>query len=199
MVENETIPNTAELNIEDYISAINFLAESKSDFLFNNSKPDLAAIVMAAIINHSDDEIRIYDHSLNGDISSKHSSLLESIIHSLERGKKIKLALQKEIKCKSEICNKLTEYMQEYPKGLDIRIVNETFRNNIKAVVGKDIYFTVGDNDAYRMETTEDSTNSRRGICSFNGPDISKKLIKAFDKEFKHCPKYNPATFIVSI
>jgi len=197
MVAHETIPNTGELNIEDYITAINFLAESKSDFIFNNSKPELAAIVMAAIINYSDDEIRIYDNCLNGDISNQHSSLLESIMHSLESGKKIKLALQKEIECKSEICKTLTRYQEEFPKGLDIRIANESFRKNIKDVLGKDIYFIVGDNDAYRMET-ENVPNIRKGICSFNGPDITKKLIKAFDKEFKNCLKYIPATSTVS-
>jgi hypothetical protein len=197
MEDKETIPNTVDLNIEDYISAINYLAESKSDFIFNNSKPELAAIVMAAIINYSDDEIRIYDNCLNGDISNQHSSLLKSIIHSLESGKKIKFVLQKEIECKSEICKTLTRYLEEYPKGLDIRIANDSFRKNIKDVFGKDIYFIVGDNDAYRMET-ENIPNIRKGICCFNGPNITKKLIKAFDKEFKNCHKYTPATSIVT-
>jgi hypothetical protein len=182
-------PPITDPTIDDYKAAVENLAENKSEMMFRNSRSDLAAIVMATIIKYSKKEVRIYDNCLNGDIADQHHSFLEALRLFLVLGKKVKIVLQKEIECESIVCQKLSQYSIEYPKGLEIRLANDEFRSNIKEVMEKDIYFMVGDNFAYRMETTEDLDyeNEMRAIFSFNGPEIASKLIKAFDKNYKSC------------
>lgn len=187
------MPN--ELTIEDYTAAVTNLAKNKSELIFKNIDPEQAAIVMATIIDNSDFEVRIYENCLKGDVADKHNSFGKSLKRFLQAGKNIKMALRENLECDSKIFNQVCEFSSDYPNHLDIRLANEEFRTNIKDVMTKDVYFIVGDNQAYRMETIEEITLERKAICSFNGPEIALRLKGAFDKNFLRCePIHFPVT-----
>ena len=148
---------------------------------------------MATIINNSDIEVRIYENCLKGDVADKHNSFEKSLKRFLQAGKNVKMALRENLECDSKIFNQVSELSSDYPNHFDIRLANDEFRANVKDVMTKDVYFIVGDNQSYRMETIEEIALERKAICSFNGPEIASKLNGAFDKKFFKCePIYFP-------
>lgn len=178
---------TDEIVINDYLTAVETLAANRSPLTFENSKPENAAIVISRIFKYANNEVKIYDDSLNGDIINKHPSLPAEIINFFRRDGQLKMVLRKENNNLIPLFELLND---QYSHLMQIRLANSQFRQNIRDVFENDIFFALNDKKALRMETTEKLTESRVAICSFHNPDPWKKLNNAFDRSFDDCRPY---------
>ncbi|MBE7172466.1 MAG: hypothetical protein INR73_17910 [Williamsia sp.] len=188
-MEDGSFKDMPNLVIEDYIDAVSTLARNRNELTFNNTDPEQAAIVMATIIDNAESQVRIYENSLKGDIADTHKNFERSLRNFLQAGKHVSIVLRDDSECDSIIFDQICELSNDYPKNIDVRIASEDFRSNIKDVMTKDVYFIVGDELSYRMETIEEITHERKAICSFNRPPIASKLKGAFDAKFFGCKR----------
>ena len=179
--------STPQEKLEHYAKAVEVLAKSKSEFVFPNSSPDHAAIVISMMMKYSCDEVSIYDDCLNGDVTDKNPDLFfNSLAYFLSKGNKLNISVRDEhsIKRSHDLCVRLKEYAEQYPNKIEIRKANDKFKKSIITHFKKDINFAVGDKKSYRLEIASDG---RKAECSFNRPDYAKKLYSIFKENFSTC------------
>lgn len=191
----ETVSIEDVVSIEEYLSAVDFFARTKSDFIFPNSSPDHAAIVLATIFKYSERDVMIYDNSLNGDIADTNTYLIDAIKEYVkDSNKKIKIVIRDDSKHEnSRIYQLLSSYVKEDKSNVDIRKATTSFTNEVVGIYNKDINFAIGDSTSFRMEKNESAgqNNTREAICSFNRSSYANKLSSVFEKHFFYCPKVN--------
>lgn len=170
--------------MDKYKRSIEILAISKSDLIFNNSNHDHANIVLTNIFKHANNSICIYDESLSGDIAEKDPQLLDEIINFVKnKDSHLKICVKKEAH-ENEFQDKIIELSNLYSNKLDIRIADELFINRIIEEFSSDIYFSVGDDDMFRLEYGDTSIQERKAICSFNNKEYPKKILSVFNEKF---------------
>ena len=192
-VTDAVIEHENEISLEAYLSAVEFFARTKSDFIFPNSSPEHASIVLATIFKYSTTEVLIYDNSINGDIADSNQYLLDAIKNYVEKTSKVvKIVIRDDSKHEnSKIYNLLSGYIKEKRSNIDIRKATKNFRDEVVNIYDKDINFAVGDKTSFRMEKNDSTETNiqREAICSFNRTSTANKLSSVFENHFSVCPK----------
>lgn len=180
--------NISEL--KEYKGAVKALSKLKSDLVFQNSSHDHAAIVLSEMMSASQKIFRIYDDNLSGDVADNSPEFLASLREHVTSGKIFKIVVDSIENCSdSKVCMLINELKSENPERVEIALSNDEFKNSIRGVFNKKINFAVGDESSFRIEEMDDEgiVGSRKAICSFNKPTVSRKLINAFDLSFAKC------------
>ena len=82
-ISNNQVAGESQVSINEYIERVEWLATTKSDFIFPNSSAIHANIVLSKIIKYSEKEVRIYDDKLDGDIAGKEDYLIDEMTDSM--------------------------------------------------------------------------------------------------------------------
>lgn len=178
------------VNVNEYIESANRLAKNRSDFVFTSASPVNAAIVMAIILKYSENEVRIYDNCIDGEIADQHTYFFNALDEFFREGKKLKIVVRKESENDSKILEALANYEAIRPSQLDVRLASQEFKENISGAVQTDTNFIVNDQNGFRMEVVDlenPNENIKQAFSSFNKQDISEKLVTIFDQKFSTC------------
>lgn len=175
--------------IEEYKTAVENLAKSKSSFIFPNKDAQHAAIVISNIINYSNC-IKICDDDLSGDIADKSSELRHVIEKAVKSDKSVQFLIKdiSQNDVNSEIY-KLLERLSKEHTNLEVKKAKAGFfekvknasREIVEAKVA--INFAIGDESSFRIEFPGE--NERSAFCSFNNTEITLKLLSLFETGFK--------------
>ncbi len=179
-------------HIGDFMDYIRLLAKKNDDLMFPTNTLEEAAIVMAEILRHSNNKVRIYDHCLNGDISDKSYVFHSQLYQFLKQGKSLEIVLRSREKNDSKIFNDLITYSSDFPNQIELRLASREFMENMKDVLTHDANFMVSDNKAFRLELSERTSSNNfscEAMCSFNNAVVSKKLDDAFTAQYASCEK----------
>lgn len=175
--------------INNYRLFVRRLSETHSDRIFLNSDEDHALAVMETLIRQSQSVLRIFAGNLMH--VGNQPEYIEAISDFVERGGKVKIILNKcdddDIKA-SNLFRRLAYYMMS---NKDIVIKRTKVQPYFKSDINKTpIHFSVGDNNAYRVET---DIENRVAECSMNNPTRAKTFIQYFDSLFDSdkCKEYN--------
>jgi hypothetical protein len=174
--------------MQEYKNAVNSLAKDKSATFFRNSSPDHAAIVLTAMISHSENFFYIYDEAFDGDIADRNFEFKTAIKYYLKAGKKIHVVLRSGAKRDSDVYKSFSQFQKRYPDSLQIREASTSFTQAITTLYGKDINFAVADGVSLRVELADShEENNRTAMCSFNRPDYAHPLVDVFNQNFESC------------
>jgi hypothetical protein len=172
----------------DYKKAVENLAQNKSDFIFSNSSPEHASIVLSTMIKHSEREFRIYDDNLSGDVANLNEEFYSNLENFVKSEKILKIVIDSDEHRESRIFQDLLSYKKLFPNNIQISIASESFKNTIRSVFNKTVNFAIGDSSSFRIEDIMQSEVGRRkAICCFNNTKITKQLVNSFDIEFPSC------------
>lgn len=176
--------------LEGYIEAVKQLAELNSDFMFNNSSPKHAAIVLSVMMENAGKEFLIYDDNLKGDLEMEYKGFLPSLIKYVRKDGVLKIVIDDNALQDSDIYKTLKELKGSNPKNVFVKVANKEFTNVIQSRFGQSVNFAVTDN-SFRLEESDiKGTAKRKAICSFNNSKISGKLRKVFEDQFDYCPDF---------
>jgi len=168
-----------ELN--EYREAIEFLAEQKDSFTFDNKGADHAAIVLLNMLKNTEEEFVIFSGNLNGEVADN-DDVLNELKNYLLSGKNFKLVLEdNQIKSKSKALN-LVESLEQENENIKIAFAKKYFLDEIKNIFdGEVLHFLVSDAKSYRLEIDK---KAYKAVCSFNQPEIAKKLSSLINSNF---------------
>lgn len=169
--------------------AIRNLAELKSNFMFNNSNPDHAALVLTTMLEYSHKEFVIYDDNLSGDLANRENDFYYQLEGFVERNGRLKIVVDEVKDKESRIYQALVEMHKEHPERVSLRLASKDFQASvhellIHGVKHKDLNFACGDSTSFRLEADR---GERKALCSFNRPDVASVLVSTFDKKFNTC------------
>ncbi|MBL0112524.1 MAG: hypothetical protein IPP42_17495 [Saprospiraceae bacterium] len=124
----------------------------------------------------------MYAQDLSGNMVLKEPECMENLVNFLDNRGKLKIVSTNP---KGSFYNKLKSLKKE---GYDIEVkrASEKYQASQKQLHEKFNYFTVADNRMFRAEL---DPNSHTAICSFNRPDESNVLVKAFELDYNSCIK----------
>ena len=163
-----------------YIEYISKLANGRINENFSNSDDEHALEVLIKIFQISNETIRIFAGSLCSDVPN-HPRYIAALSDFIERGGRVRILLNnfnKENAKKSNLFKRLAYYASL--ENIDIRLHTTKIKPYlIKDPQRKPVHFTVGDANAYRIET---DIEKRTANCNFNNPEGAKKLIAFFDQ-----------------
>lgn len=161
--------------LEAYKISIERLAKTESDFVFNNSGADHAAIVLATIFKNSN-SVRIYANDMNGDISNQPCYMNAVKDFALNSGT-LKIIIDTKDKISSTLKNLIKN------NEVEVKISDDKFKDALKAASkdGKNHYFAVGDDKMIRVEIDNEN---HKALCSFNNPKTAYVLTSIFDEYF---------------
>ena len=181
-------------DLQTYKEAVNELARLRSSLIFQNDNINHASIVIEAIIENSEKEVLIYDDKLNGDISDKSSSFLETVNEFVvAHHGSVKIVVEDTNGGnESNIETVLRNLVKVHPGKVDVRKQSAEFRNEIGRVcqrlqIQTKVHYTVGDSRMFRLEFP---AGPRKALCSFNSSAVAGQLRKPFDVAFGTCEKY---------
>lgn len=175
------------LSMNEYEELVEKWAIENSPIIFDNSTHDHAAIVLSKMFKYAKKEVLVYDDRLDSSLSDRHSKkLLSEIIAFLERGGSFKIVLRFSDHYKSSIYDLLKDRIPD-----SVFVASSNFKEGVKALFKKDIFFAVADGKAVRMELHEtESTSSGQAVCSFNQPTYGQPLQMGFLNLLEGCPKF---------
>jgi len=175
-------------SIKSYITAVEMLAKTQSSFLFDNSSHLHAAIVVTTMLKYSNIDVCIYDDDLSGDIADKYEPFYSELSSFFERGKTLKILIEKNNFKETRIYETLYNLKSKYPNYLFVRQANDSFSSEIKNVYNSPINFAVSDSKAYRIEKIEvPKTEKRSAFCCFNEKRVAEQLKRIFEIHFSNC------------
>lgn len=176
-------------NLETYKIGVENLAATNSKFLFSNSQPDHAAIVLTTMLKHSSKEFLIYDDNLSGDIiKNDNEDFFNSLKQYVSDGKVFKIAIKRIDDDDCKLHHTLTHLKREYPNSVFAKYADTNYSEKIDKLFGEPIYFAVGDGKSIRIENAIGQAEPlpRKAICSFNKTDFGDKLKEVFDNGFEN-------------
>lgn len=162
---------------ELYLESIETLAKEKISLVYKNKGNEYAAIVLSRIFKYSDSTVRIFANSLSDSPvtrDTEYRQFLRTFIE--EKGGVVKVLLEQEPISVSEVYKYLLEKSKELPDRVFVKIANEKVEMS-----EREINFTVGDSDKFRIEVEKEE---RKAFGSFNDVEYSKKLIDIFEAIF---------------
>jgi hypothetical protein len=179
-----TLAETSTALDEKYSRAIERLAFADSNFIFPNSNPEHASIVIETIVNFAKSRVRIFEDKLNGDLLDINDGILSSIEQKLENpSMQVEIVVRHRCDQRPRDMELIESLRQRYNDRFNIRLANSKFVEEIKKVFSDDIFFAVGDTKSFRLEKADGGP--RKAICCFNHDSIPARLAKAFDASFK--------------
>lgn len=163
-----------------YTEYISQLANDKINKNFSNSDEDHALEVLIKIFQISNTVIRIFAGSLCSNVPND-PRYIAALSDFIEQGGRVRILLNnfnKENAKESNLFKRLMYYISL--DNADIQL----YTTNAKPYLTKDpqkkpVHFTVGDENAYRVET---DIEKRTANCNFNHPEGAKNLIDFFDQ-----------------
>lgn len=165
----------------EYKRFVKQLSENNDGRIFLNSDPDHAVVVAGQIFRQSKEEVRIFAKNLCRTIGNE-PEYISALSDFIERGGKVRILLngyEEECAKNSNLYKRLAYYKSQ---GSDIIVKTTTaipYRSNDEEQ--KEIHFTIGDKNAYRIET---NTEQRSAECSMNNVDIATNTANFFDELF---------------
>lgn len=178
------------MDFEDFKIAVSNLARSKSDFIFNNSNPDHASVVIAKMLEVAESEFIIYDDDLSGDLANRNEELYDNLAQFVRKKGKLRVVVDNVSDSSNRIYKFISDLHGQYPENVSLRKSSEEFRKGINALT-KEIYpneseinFACGDRVSFRVETVK---NQRKALCSFNRPSIANHFWQRFDLNYSSC------------
>lgn len=186
------------LNAALYEDAVDTLAKNRTAFLFRNDNIQHASVVIKKIIEYAKESVAIYDSDLSGDVSDQSPDFLDILRKSVKKGNKvIRMVVDTAPTSESSAIKRtLLNLASTYPNNIKVRVASPEFKIAVKAAAEKlgiadKIYFTVGDDRAYRLQSPLDK---RKAFCNFNDLRTCQILLEAYDKEFLACSEVFPET-----
>jgi len=173
-------------NLKEYIKSVRRLADSESDFVFNNSNHEHASIVLTVMMEKAQDEFLIYDNDLSGDVADRYEGFYPAIKDFADRGT-LKVVIEDGSQEHSKIYAILKELNAKYPARVQVKKSSNTFKTSINAIYETPLNFAVADSKAIRLEKVNKEQSVRKAICSFYRPKEASALKKKFDLEFEKC------------
>lgn len=178
--------------LRDYEDAVETLASEKISHLFRNSSPHHAAIVLTAMLKYAEEEMKIYDEDLTGDISDKNPSFYSELDNFVRSNKMLTVVVRNRtfMDCEdsesvSKIYLRLKDYTENYP-NVKVCLASDEFKEAIHNVFDTDVNFALGDDQSYRLELAKD----RHAVCDFNNKERGKKLNDAFVSTISSCNSF---------
>lgn len=157
--------NTYMPSIEDYSKSVTDLANSRSDFVFDNYGVEHACIVFDNIFKSAKKEISIYAESLNS-VLTNIDKYQKSLLDAIDRNVKVSIKL-------NNFDSSLPFIDRLLKKGVKIKKA----KNVLQDGKGSRINFTFADNSIYRFEY---DVESFKAYCCFNSQDDVKILRSHF-------------------
>ena len=180
-------------NLQEYKDAVRYLALTNSRLIFPNTGIEHAAVVLENIINFSDEKVSICDENLDGDVSERSSTFMESLEVFAYSGKTLQIVIANQGDFECQIFKTLQVLMAKFPQTVLVRRPSLEFKALMKKIakelLGTDsdhINFAVGDNKSFRLE----GDNKRKAFCCFNNTEYALKLDSIFKNSFASCLPY---------
>lgn len=178
--------------LDKYREAVRDLAASHSSFVFLNDNANHASIVIETIIEFAQKEVLIFDDVLDGTVSDRSPSFLNTLRTAAKAGKTIHFVMERLLEGSSNIEDALRALVRRYPMTVSVRRASQDFVDEVKRVredldIEEKIHFAVGDGQSYRLEFPR---GARKAFCSFNDPVMAGKLSDVFIHWFEDCPEY---------
>lgn len=196
MTQSAVLYETPGVSIDAYQKSIDYLASSKSEFVFDSEGSENAAIIISSIFKHSKSIVRIYATNMNGDISD-FSIYTNSLFRFLYEKKTLQVLLDT-----SEFITSTDHFRQNkkfrqilnrfYPQGnIDFRVASDEFKKGMRSIATDNsslYHFAVGDDHIIRIEL---ENKNRTSVCSFNNRKMAQPIIRIFDTYFLQCEPIN--------
>ena len=171
----------------EYRAALEHLASTRSAFIFPNSNPEHASLVIEALVTNAQNSVRIFEEKLNGDLLDINPRILDAIREKTSKGVNVRIVIQDGTTATVDSVNKLRELEANSAGRLEIRKASPEFIRNATRPDGGITYFTIGDESSFRIESSE---APRKAMCSFERPRIASTYLNQFDKGYANCAKY---------
>ncbi|MDT8448008.1 MAG: hypothetical protein RRB13_14035 [bacterium] len=167
------------MEIEKYQEAVEHIAENHKNVFFENRGSDHASIVLANLIRHSKEEVKIFTEKLDDVVFSLAAceDSLEDFINKSE--KKMQVLLEKQPEVMSSALKKVMDAKKKYPSRFQIKIATQECLDAMHETFEGMGHFALADNSSYRIEV---DCKNFKAICNFNDP----KLVSGFSKLFSH-------------
>jgi len=180
---SKELPETKKMTRDErYLDAVDNLAANKMSIPFESVEPNHAGAVLCSLLKYSNKEIRIYTHTLNGNIPGDNKNLKFELEEFLKQKRRLKIVVQTPHNHPSKSFNELLEKYREY---IEVRIANEDFQKSIEKACKNEVFFAVNDESSYRIETTDTEKSKRKAIACFYDPPVAGNLSKVFKAGFK--------------
>lgn len=184
----EVMKHNTDISLEEYREAVRFLAITKTAYIFKNSSPIHANIVLTNIIDNAENSIVIYEANFSVDIAERRKEFYGAMERLVKAGKELKIAVDSYSDKESDIYQLLKKLHSEYPTKVHVKEASKEFRDNIESEFNDLLNFVVGDWNSFRLvETKLDDLNRRRAFCSFNNSRTATALRSAFEDKFEMC------------
>ncbi len=154
-----------------YQLAIENLAKQKDPYLFENTGPFHAAVVMGNIFETATKYVNIFAGDFNGAVSDK-AVYLDGLGNYLERKKPLSIIFEREPNPNSLALQLIRKYAR-VNNNIDIRILNEDKDGNEQG------HFTIADDRMFRYEKSKDEY---KALCSFNNISVVETLETKFSE-----------------
>ena len=175
--------------MKTYIEYISLLSHNRVNKDFSNSDEEHAIEVLVKIFEQSSVFVRIFAKSLcNNDVSNS-PKYIAALSDFIEKGGTVQIAVNSYVVSdvkQSNLFKRLSFYLSQGKKISIYKTDAKPFLANDPEK--KEVHFTIGDDNAYRLET---DIQKRTAICNFNSPDRVKGLIDFFDKIIKSSESVN--------
>lgn len=165
---------------------LDFLSKNNVNELFFNEDINCALDVLPAIFYGSHSRVRIFARCLSGEVST-HPTYVQALSDFIERNGKVEVLLNgfnAEKAKESPVMRRLAYYAKQ-GKGITVRKTSSILSFNTAPT--QPIYFTVGDDKAYRVET---NPQTHQADCNMNDEEFAGKLINTFDRMFSESRGY---------
>lgn len=179
---NQTVSKTmTEKERFEYQLFVKRMSDNNDSGIFYNSSPDHAVIVIAQIFRRSKDTVRIFAKNLCRTIGNipEYISALSDFI---ERNGKVRILLNgfDEECAKSSNLYKRLAYYKSIGKDIIVKTTTAVpYRASDEEK--KEVHFTLGDNDSYRMETNIAELTAE---CCMNNVEFTQETVEFFDGMF---------------
>lgn len=164
--------------MERYIGYISQLAGSGTDQTFANTDEKHALEVLVAIFRNSRKTVRIFAGSLCSSVPND-PRYVAALSDFIEGGGSVRIMLNRyneEEAVKSNLFKRLAYYSS---LGKDVRLYRTSAVPYLSSdSEKKEIHFTVGDDNSYRLET---DITTKTATCNFNNPRTAGNLVRFFD------------------
>ena len=170
-------PSVNEFSTDDYEAyqlAIENLALLKDQYVFENSGPVHAAIVMGNIFRTAKKGIKVYAGDFNGRVSDN-PYYLEWLEVYLTKNLPLTVIFENEPNAKSKALSIIRKHQKD-------RFNNSIIIKKLQKKAPFPEHFTIADGRMFRIET---STSNFKAVCSFNNSEI----VNSFEERFKGLEK----------
>lgn len=162
--------------LQEYIKSVELLSADGLNLEFNNKDQFHAAIVMSAIFEKAEKNIKVFTGSFSGDISDnpKYLNSLKSAIG--EKNINIEVIFEQEPNNDSE-CLRMLRTLKSEGRKVSMHKLKDSYRNKLGSNATFLNHFTIGDDRMFRYETEK---THFKAFCNFDDKSIVTVLSNNF-------------------